>query len=322
MRFPMRWPGSIRGYKSRRDGRGATDTDAHGTLFHEATVSGAVPAVGYVLVIACADVANMLLSRAAARTREISIRVAIGAGKISIVRQLLVESVVLSLAGGFLGWLVAIGGLRWFDRGTSVVQKPVWLHLSLDRNALFYLAAISVGTGILFGLAPALRLAKSDVNASLKEGGGSGVAGSRPGMRLSNALVAMQMALCVMLLAGAGLMIRSAVNLYSAPIGANTGSVLTMRVNLPEAKYATHGSWVAFHKELEKRLSAMPGVTVMGVATQLPLSGWSDFDLDVEGKKLNHCQAARGRWVNREQQLFSVDAGAVEAWTRIHGGPR
>ena len=279
-------------------------------------------AVGFVLVIACADVANMLLSRAAGRTREISIRVAIGAGKISIVRQLLVESVVLSLAGGFLGWLVAIGGLRWFDRGTSVVQKPVWLHLSLDRNALFYLAAISVGTGILFGLAPALRLAKSDVNASLKEGGGSGVAGSRAGMRLSNALVAMQMALCVMLLAGAGLMIRSAVNLYGAPIGANTANVLTMRVNLPEAKYATPQSWVAFHKELEKRLSAMPGVAAMGVTTQLPLGGWSDFDLDVEGKKFDPSQRPEGDGLivsNNYFQLMQVPLKRGRAFTEVDG---
>src|SRR5256884_2399602 len=109
----------------------------------------------------------MLLARAGERAREVSIRVAIGAGRVPIIRQLLLESVVLSIAGGFLGWLVAVGGLRWFDRGMGSTAKPLWLHLSLDRNALIYLAAISVGTGILFGLAPALRLAKTDVNAAL-----------------------------------------------------------------------------------------------------------------------------------------------------------
>jgi putative ABC transport system permease protein len=109
-------------------------------------------AVGFVLLIACADVANMLLARGAGRSREISIRVAIGAGRGRILRQLLVESVVLSIVGGLLGWLVALGGLRWFDRGTSWLPKPVWLNLSLDRTAFTYLAAISIGTGILFGL--------------------------------------------------------------------------------------------------------------------------------------------------------------------------
>jgi predicted permease len=244
-------------------------------------------AVGFVLLIACADVANMLLARATVRTREISIRVAIGAGRISIVRQLLIESVVLSAAGGLLGWLVAIGGLRWFDRGTGAIPKPVWLHLTLDKTALLYLMAISIGTGILFGLAPALRLAKADVNASLKEGGGSGAAGGRYGSRLSSALVALQMALCVMLLAGAGLMIRSAANLYGAPVGVNTQNLLTTRVNLPEAKYATPESWIAFHKELEKRLSAMPGVEQAGVASNLPLSGWLDYQLDLEGRNFD-----------------------------------
>lgn len=241
-------------------------------------------AVGCVLLIACADVANMLLARAVGRSREISIRVAIGAGKSSIIRQLLIESVALSVTGGLLGWVVALGGLRWFDSGINSTPKPVWLHLSLDHGALFYLAGISVGTGILFGLAPALRLAKSDVNAALKEGGGSGAIGSKFSMRLSNSLVAFQMALCVVLLAGAGLMIRSAANLYSTPIGVNTANVLTMRVNLPEAKYVTQESWIAFHEDLEKRLRALPGVKMAGTASNLPLQSWIPFSFDFEGR--------------------------------------
>jgi putative ABC transport system permease protein len=206
-------------------------------------------AVGFVLLIACADVANMLLARAAERSREISIRMALGAGKIAIVRQLLLESVALSITGGLFGWLLALGGLRWFDSGLGAQVKPVWLHLSLDRSAFFYSAAISISTGILFGLAPALRLAKTDVNAALKDGG-SGLVGSKFSSRFSNVLLAFQMALCVMLLAGAGLMIRSAVKLYSAPIGVNTADVLTMRINLPEAKYAKPESWITFHEDL------------------------------------------------------------------------
>jgi putative ABC transport system permease protein len=240
-------------------------------------------AVGFVLLIACADVANMLLGRAAERSREISIRVAIGAGRLPILRQLLLESVVLSVAGGLLGLLVAVGGLRWFDRGMGTEVKPVWLHLSLDRNALFYLAVISLGTGILFGLAPALRLLKTDVSAALKDGG-SGVTGSKFGMRAAKALVGFQMALCVVLLAGAGLMIRSAMKLYSTPIGVNTANVLTMRVNLPEAKYAKPESWVAFHENLARRLKGLPGVATAGAASQLPLGNWIPFGVELEGK--------------------------------------
>jgi predicted permease len=240
-------------------------------------------AVGFVLLIACADVANMLLGRAAERAREISIRVAIGAGRIPILRQVLIESVVLSVAGGFFGLLVAVGGLRWFDRGMGTQVKPIWLHLTLDRNALFYLGAISIATGILFGLAPALRLLKTDVSAALKDGG-SGVTGSKFGLRASNALVGFQMALCVVLLAGAGLMIRSAVNLYGTPIGVKTANVLTMRVNLPEAKYRNSESWIGFHENLAKRLKGLPGVETAGAASQLPLGNWIPFAAQFEDK--------------------------------------
>jgi predicted permease len=240
-------------------------------------------AVGFVLLIACADVANMLLGRASERSREISIRAAIGAGRPAILRQLLVESVILSFAGGFLGCLVAVGGLRWFDRGMGTEAKPIWLHLSLDRNALFYLGVITIGTGVLFGLAPALRLMKTDVSNALKDGG-SGVTGGRFSMRLANLLVALQMMLCVVLLAGAGLMIRSAIKLYNAPIGVNTSGVLTMRINLPEAKYPNADNWIAFHDRLNRKLASLPGVESAGVASQLPLGSWTSFNVELEGK--------------------------------------
>jgi putative ABC transport system permease protein len=240
--------------------------------------------VGFVLLIACADVANMLLGRAAERSREISIRVAIGAGRIPILRQLLLESVVLSTVGGFLGLLVAVGGLRWFDRGMGTEPRPVWLHLSLDRNALLYLAAISIGTGVLFGLVPALRLLKTDLIASLKDGG-SGVTGSKFGMRASKTLIAVQTALCVVLLTAAGLMIRSAMNLYAAPLGVNPQGVLTMRINLPEAKYAKPESWIAFHRDLQKKLQGLPGVQIAGAASQLPMGSWIPFDVEFQGMR-------------------------------------
>jgi putative ABC transport system permease protein len=170
------------------------------------------------------------------------------------------------------------------DRGTSITQRPSWFHLTLDTSALLYLAIISVATGILFGLAPALRLAKSNVNAALNEGGGYGVVGNRVGFHLSDVLVAAQMAICVVLLTGAGLLIRSAVNLYSTPIGVNTANVLTMRVNLPEKKYAGPESWVQFYGDLRKRLTALPGVELTTLASNLPLGGWASFPVEFQRK--------------------------------------
>jgi predicted permease len=239
-------------------------------------------AVGFVLLIACADVANMLLARAAGRAREISIRVAIGAGRARIIRQLLIESTMLSLAGGVLGWLVAVGGLRWFDAGTGGLVKPPWLNLKLDSTAFVYLAAISVATGLLFGLAPALRLAKVDLHGSLKDGG-YGTLGGRRSLRLAGWLVAFEMALCVMLLAGAGLMIRSTVNLYATPLGVNTANVLTMRINLPEANYPREQDLVQFHQALAQKLDALPGVNAEAVVSNVPLGGWMSFPYEVEG---------------------------------------
>ncbi len=249
-------------------------------------------AVGFVLLIACADVANMLLARGAGRVREMAIRVAIGAGRARLVRQLLIESVLLSIAGGCLGWVVAVGGLRWFDAGTGDAVKPLWLHLSLDWTAFVYLAAISIGTGILFGLAPALRLAKVDVHTAMKDGG-QGVAGSRRVLSLSSVLVTLQMAFCLVLLAGAAFMIRSAMRLYAAPVGVDVSNVLTMRVNLPEAKYRLQEDQIAFHRTLKTRLNALAGVDTTGIVSNLPFGGYAMLPCRLEGKAYDAAHVPR-----------------------------
>ncbi len=245
-------------------------------------------AVGFVLLIVCGDVANLLLGRAAARAREISIRIAIGAGRARIIRQLLVESVMLSTAGGVAGWLVAVCGLRWFDNMTAQGRRPSWIHFTMDARGFAYLAAISIGAGILFGLAPALQLARVDVNRGVKDGG-RGAEGPRS-RRLSGLLVGFQMALCVVLLAASGLMIHSTVKLYNAPLAIDPANVLTMRVDLPETKYATPDRVSEFYRALETTLGGLPGVTRVSLASQLPLSGWRDFRGKVEdaaGKPVN-----------------------------------
>ena len=244
-------------------------------------------AVGFVLLIVCADVANLLLARAASRAREISIRIAIGAGRARIIRQLLAESVTLSAAGGIAGWLVSLAGLQWFDRMVSAQgRRPSWVHFSMNTQSFLYLAAISIGAGILFGLAPALQLAKVDVNRSIKDGGRSAEGGFR-GRRLAGLLVAFQMALCVVLLAGAGLMIHSTWKLYNTPMAVNPANLLTMRLALPETNYPSEDSARTFYDHLKTVLRALPGVTQVALTSNLPLSGWHDFRGEVEGAQTN-----------------------------------
>ena len=237
-------------------------------------------AVAFVLLIACANVANLLLARAVDRSREISIRIALGASRWRIIRQLLVESVMLSITGGVLGWLISIWGLRVFD--ASVRDRiPTWMNFSMDYRGFAYLAAVSIGTGLLFGLAPALRLSKLDVNTSLREGG-RGSSGGPRARYLSALLVVSEMALAVVLLAGAGLMIRSFLNLYRTNVGVNTKNVLVMRLFLPEAKYPRPEDQITFHQRLKARLDSLPGVEVSSIAITMPTGGSMDFPYELE----------------------------------------
>jgi putative ABC transport system permease protein len=242
-----------------------------------------VVAVAFVLLIGCADVANLLLARAAARAREISIRIAIGAGRMRIVRQLLVESLLLASAAGTLGWLIAFAGLRWFDRATFNARRISWADFSMNVHAFAYLAAISIGAGILFGLAPALRLAKTDVSSAVKDGG-HGAAGARRGQRLASTLVIFEMVLCMVLLSGASLMIRSAINTYSAPTGVNASNVLTMDILLPEARYPRAEDQIAFYRRLKSKLESLPGVEVVTLASALPTGFVQYFPYELEDR--------------------------------------
>ncbi|HEV8145128.1 MAG TPA: ABC transporter permease [Bryobacteraceae bacterium] len=244
--------------------------------------SALLGAVGFVLLIACANVANMLLARAVGRTREISIRAALGASRWRVIRQLLVESLLLSTAGGVIGYFIAAWGVPTFDRIVTPLGKPGFIQFTMDYRVFAYFAAITIGTGILFGLAPALRLSKLDVNTALKEGG-RGSSGAGRGKYLAGFLVVTEMALAVVLLAGAGLMIRSFLNIYRAQVGVNSADVLTMRINLPEAKYAKTDQRIAFYDRLATRLAAIPGVQTASILSELPSQGSNNVALEVEG---------------------------------------
>ena len=226
-------------------------------------------AVGFVLLIACANLANLMLARAMGRSREISVRIALGAGRWRIIRQLLIESVMLSGLGGFLGWWIAKWGVRTYQ--LAMARKSSWLIIdyTMDHRVLGYLIAISIGTGILFGLAPALRLSKLDVNATLKDGG-RGATGGRRGKRLSAVLVTGEMALAVVLLMGAGVTIRSFLKIHSADMGVNTANVLVASVDLPPARYPSADAKISFYDRLTTRLKATPGVQSTALAEALP----------------------------------------------------
>jgi predicted permease len=266
------------------------DKAARIQTFNEASFNGRIRivfvallgAVGFVLLIACANVANLLLARAVSRSREISIRVALGASRWRVVRQLLIESLMLSAIGGILGSILALWGVRVFDRAVIPTGKPAFLIFTMDYHVLGYIVAITIGTGVLFGLAPALRLSKLDINSSLKDGSRGSGGGSRS-RYLSAALVVSEMALAVVLLAGAGLMIRSFLNMYNKSLGVNSDNVLTAQINLRDAKYKTPESKTAFFQQLQTRLQALPGVEFAAFTTNLPGSGSSGFLYELEG---------------------------------------
>src|SRR5258705_1689078 len=240
-------------------------------------------AVGFVLLIACANVANLLLVRAAARQKEIALRTALGAGRFRIVRQMITESVLLALAGGALGTLLAVWGVDLLVT-LSADNLPPTAQVRIDATVLGFTLLISVLTGVLFGLAPALRTVKLNLSESLKEGGRSGGEGAQRN-RTRSALVVLESAIAVVLLIGAGLLIRSLIQLQNTSPGFDAHNMLTMRVDLPQQKYGTPDRTTSFFQQLEGRIGSLPGVETVGLVSELPLSGQpNDMPYTVEGR--------------------------------------
>lgn len=227
-------------------------------------------AVSFVLLIACANVANLLLARAMSRHKEMAIRSALGASRWRVIRQLLIESVLLSVVGGALGLLLAVW---WSDLLIALGKQniPRAVQVGLDWRVLLYTFVVSVGTGILFGLAPAIQSSRTGLSESLKEGGrgaGSGAAKNR----LRASLVVSEVAVAVVLLVGAGLLIRSLWLLHTVNPGLDPTNILTFNVALPEVKYPSEQQSRFFH-DLRTRLQGTPGVQSVSSVYPLPLSG-------------------------------------------------
>ena len=208
-------------------------------------------AVAFVLLIACSNVANLLLARAADRSREVAVRVALGASRWRVVRQLLVESVLLALISGVVGLGLGYAGIRWFDGESQNIGRPYWMTFDMDARVFAFFAVVCVATGIIFGLAPALHISKTNVNDIMKEGGRSGSGGLRA-RRWTAALMVTELTLTLVLLAGAGFMMRSFVNLYKLEVGIDTSRILTMGFILPTRKYTSMQSRIDFMRRMEE----------------------------------------------------------------------
>ena len=237
-------------------------------------------AVAFVLLIACANVANLLLARSAARQKEIAIRSALGASRIRVIRQLLTESVALSLTGGSLGLLVAMWGA---DLLLAVIPNNVpWItEIALDRNVFGFTLAASVITGVIFGLVPALQASSPNLNETLKEGGRGSTSG---GHRARSVLVVTEVALALVLLIGAGLMLQTFSRLRRIDAGFNPKNLLSMMLSLSPVKYSEGPKARAFFKELEQRIATLPNLENAAFTTSVPLNGANVTSLLLDGE--------------------------------------
>ncbi len=241
-------------------------------------------AVGFVLLIACANVASLLLTRSLARQKEVAIRSALGASRWRVIRQLLTESILLSLAGGIAGLLIALWGVPALVAVLPQSQlnaMPFLKSLNIDASILAFSFGLSLLTGLIFGLAPALQSSKLDLNEALKEGGRQTSAGS--GHRLRSAMVVSEIALAVVLLIGAGLMMKSLLRLLQTNIGFQTENLLTMTVIAPPTKYTEDNQQISFNDQLRQRVQALPGVAGVGTVNILPVNSGNTTRFFIDG---------------------------------------
>ena len=236
-------------------------------------------AVGFVLLIACADVANMMLSRALSRQREMSIRTALGATRWRLIRQLLIESTMLSTVGGVLGLGLAEAGIHWFDLSTLTI-RPSWIEFTMDFTVFGYFAALCIASGLLFGIAPALRSSKPDLAGVLKEGAHS--VGRRRGGWLSAGLVVFQFALTLVLLSGAGIFVRALLNSLSINPFIPETQLTMASMQLPDSRYKDSDARQRFYDQLLPRLRELPGVAHAAITSAGPGLGANRQQIELE----------------------------------------
>jgi putative ABC transport system permease protein len=240
-------------------------------------------AVGFVVLIACSNVANLLLSRAARRSGEMSVRVAIGASRWNIVRQLLIESILLALIAGVVGLVLSIAGIRWFSVEAQNVGVPYWMVFTMDWRTFAFLLALCLATGVIFGLAPALHASKTNVNEMLKEGGRTGSGGVRA-RRWTAGLIVVQVALTLVLLAGSGLMLRSFLTMYRMDIGIQTARLVTAGMIIPARKYPGWEDRTRFLQAIDDRFASTAGIDAASTASAIPFGGGAVRQIEIDGR--------------------------------------
>ncbi len=267
-----------------------TDLGASVVPLHEEVVGKIKPAlivllgaVGFVLLVACANVANLLLARAAVRQKEIALRTALGASRLRLVRQFLTESLLLAALGGVVGTLLSIWGVsllkNFIPENISQVKA-----ITVDARVLGFTALVTLLTGLVFGLAPALQASRFNLNETLKEGGRDN-AQTRGGNRVRNVLVVLEVAVSLVLLVGAGLLINSFMRLRSVDPGFRADNLLTMSVVLPQQKYPDHARRTAFYTDMIRRVEGLTGVRSAGVTNWIPLVQQGDsIGVSIEGQ--------------------------------------
>jgi putative ABC transport system permease protein len=255
-------------------------------------------AVGFVLLIACANVANLQFARSASRQREIALRQALGASRLRVMRQLLTESILMAVAGASLGLLLAewgIGLIRYYMPPEVEKNIPAWKHIRLDSEAFLFTVGITLLAGLISGLAPAFQSSKPDLNEELKEGGRSSTAG-RARQRLRSAFVVVEVALSLVLLVGAGLMTKGVRALLDVNRGLSPEKVLTMRINLTESKYKTPQQQASFFDQVLRQFETIPGMQ-SAIVTTVPFGGDDDDAFSIQGRP---AQAGEFRIANHE----------------------
>lgn len=240
--------------------------------------------VGFVLLIACANIAGLLLARGAARSKEMAIRAALGAGRLRVVRQLLTEALLIAVLGGVAGLALTYWGARLLRTGLNFNDEVSMLDIRIDGTVLFYTGAVAVLAALLFGLAPAVRAGKVDVYGGLKNDSAT-VSGGRAKNRLRNVLVAGEIALAIVLLSGTGIFIKGLYESVHQPMGFDPQHSLMARISLDGSRYADTAKQLAFFQNLLERLQTIPGVQAAAVATDLPATGAARMTFRLKGQE-------------------------------------
>ena len=238
-------------------------------------------AVALVLLIACLNVANLLLARSSARAREFAVRAALGSGRARLVRQLLVEGLLLAAMGGIAGVAIAAALVKYFVR-SNPIELPIGSDVTVNLPVLLFTALLTMATALVFGMAPAWSGSRADPGAGLRAAGRGAIGGGN--RRLASALIAAEVSLALVLLAGAGLLMRSVLKFGAADLGFDPGDVTVTRTSLPEQRYASPADQVRFYDSLRSRLNAIPGVEASAAAANMPPYAGGSAEVEIEGR--------------------------------------